>query len=470
MAGFLGGYEVVEALALEAPAPVSRSYRDPAASENPNGGWFVRTSIKESDTGLLAGKTVAIKDSIMVAGLPMINGSNLLDGFVPDTDAVVVTRILAAGGEIIGKTHCEYLCLSGGSHTNARAVVHNAHKRGYTPGGSSTGSGAVVAGGEVDMALGADQAGSIRIPASFSGIVGLKPTFGLVPYTGIAPIEATFDHVGPMTRTVADNALLLQVLAGPDGSDPRQKPSIASDYRAKLGAGVAGLRIGVVKEGVEMAGTEPDVAAGVRASFDVFRAPRRDRREISIPMHTIGGAIWAPIGLDGLTGTVIAGNGFGISRLDTYPDAMMRLIHDNKAGLADAPANVKLFLMLSTFVKKQVGHSLYGKAINAAKVLRAAYDEALSRYDLLLMPTTPMKATPIPGPDAPIGEYVQRAGEMLANTSPFDVTHHPAISIPCGFSGGLPVGLMLVGKHYDEATIYQAAAAYEATGAGTATI
>ena len=144
----------------------------------------------------------------------MMNGASTLEGYMPDTDATIVTRILDAGGTIIGKTHCEYFCFSGGSHTNATGPVHNPHKMGYSSGGSSSGSGVVVATGEADMAIGGDQGGSIRIPASFCGIYGMKGTHGLVPYTGVMPIEITIDHTGPMTRNVRDNALLLEVLAG----------------------------------------------------------------------------------------------------------------------------------------------------------------------------------------------------------------------------------------------------------------
>src|ERR671928_1696634 len=148
-----------------------------------------------------------------------------------EVDATIVTRILDAGGTVIGKTVCEYFCFSGGSHTSAAGPVHNPRKMGYSAGGSSSGSGAVVAAGEVPMAIGGDQGGSIRMPSAFCGIYGMKPTHGLVPYSGIMPIELTLDHTGPMTATVEDNALLLEVLAGPDGLDPRQYGGGAKPHR-----------------------------------------------------------------------------------------------------------------------------------------------------------------------------------------------------------------------------------------------
>ncbi|HEV7577660.1 MAG TPA: amidase family protein, partial [Caldimonas sp.] len=186
----------------------------PSAAENPLGAWYVKSEIKGAPYGPLAGKRVVLKDNICLAGVPMMNGASTLEGYVPDVDATVATRILDAGGTIAGKAHCEYFCLSGGSHTSAAGPVHNPYKLGYSAGGSSSGCAALVGAGEIEMAIGGDQGGSVRMPGSFSGVYGMKPTHGLVPYTGAMPIEATIDHLGPMTGTVADNALLLEVIAG----------------------------------------------------------------------------------------------------------------------------------------------------------------------------------------------------------------------------------------------------------------
>src|SRR4030095_8107689 len=193
--------------------PRTPGYR-PGPEENKHNAWYVKTTVNGAPRGKLKGKTIALKDNIMLAGVPMMNGAATLEGYVPDIDATVVHRILDAGGTIAGKAHCEYFCLSGGSHTNATGPVHNPHKMGYSAGGSSSRRVVLVALREVDMAIGGDQGGSIRMPASFCGIYGMKPTHGLVPYTGIMPIEITVDHTGPMTANVADNALLLEVIAG----------------------------------------------------------------------------------------------------------------------------------------------------------------------------------------------------------------------------------------------------------------
>src|SRR3954465_12249712 len=230
-------------------------FHRPSAQENPHGAWYVKTSIKGKPGGKLAGRRVALKDNVCLAGVPMMIGAELLEGYVPDVDATVVERILDAGGEIAGKAVCEYYCVSGGSHTSSTGPVQNPRKHGFTTGGSSSGraasgAAALVAAGGVPMAIGGDQAGSIRIPAAYCGIVGMKPTFGLVPYTGIGPLEITLDTAGPMTMNVADNALLLEVLAGPDGLDTRQHQVPRVDkYTEALKQGRELVRIGGLQEG-----------------------------------------------------------------------------------------------------------------------------------------------------------------------------------------------------------------------------
>ena len=191
---------------------------------------------------------MAVKDNICLAGVPMMNGASTLEGYVPDIDATVVARMLDAGGTIIGKARCENLCFSGGSHTSATGPVHNPHKTGYSAGGSSSGSAALVAAGEVDMAIGGDQGGSIRIPASYCGIYGMKPTYGLVPYTGVFPIEATIDHVGPMTATSPTTRCCSKCSPAPTGSTRgrRRQDREATRRNRRRRQGHA---IGVVTEG-----------------------------------------------------------------------------------------------------------------------------------------------------------------------------------------------------------------------------
>jgi amidase len=459
----IDAYNAVDRMAQELP-PVkyqrSPGYR-PSDEENPHGAWYVKTTIEGARDGKLKGKTIAIKDNVCIAGVPMMNGASTLEGYVPDVDATIVTRILDAGGTILGKAVCEYFCFSGGSHTSASGPVHNPHRRGHSAGGSSSGSAALVAASEVDMAIGGDQGGSIRIPSSFCGIYGMKPTHGLVPYTGVMPIELTIDHTGPMSATVADNALLLEVLAGPDGLDPRQHGVAADDYTAALGQGAAGLRIAVVPEGFGHANSEPEVDAKVRQAADTFRGLGATVAEVSIPLHKMGQAIWLPVAAEGATAQMMLGNGYGFNWKGLYVTSLL----DFHAGWRDRADelsdSLKLTMLLGHHMIKNYRGYYYAKAQNLARQLAAAYDRVLADYDLLLMPTLPIKATRLPDEDAPTGEIVARALEMIPNTSPFDVTGHPAMSLPCGKVDGLPVGVMLIGRHYAEKTIYRAAHAYE---------
>ena len=459
-------YNHVDAMPDELPVvtyPRVPGYR-PQGEENRYNAWYYKSRVKGASRGKLRGKTVALKDNVMLAGVPMMNGASTLEGYVPEIDATIVTRILDAGGEILGKAHCECFCLSGGSHTNATGPVHNPHKMGYSAGGSSSGSAALVAAGEADMAIGGDQGGSIRIPASFCGVYGLKPTHGLVPYTGIMPIEIFVDHTGPMTANVRDNALLLEAIAGPDGYDPRQYNVKTHAYTKALDGGVREMRIAVVKEGFGHQNSEADVDERVRAAATRFRGLGAVVEEVSIPMHLDGAAIWTPIGVEGLTQTMMWGDGYGFSRPDLYVTSLMDFHRGWRHRMNELSETTKLFTLTGTYIARHYGFRYYGKAMNINRRLCAAYDAVLADYDLLLMPTLPLKATPIPGPDASREDYVGRALEMIANTAPFDITHHPAMSLPCGMNDGLPIGLMLVAKHFDEPSIYRAAYAFEQSG------
>ncbi|MGH7117168.1 MAG: amidase [Stellaceae bacterium] len=460
----IGAYNQLDRMVDELP-PVTYprlSGRRPPPEDNRHGAWSVKTEIAGAQGGKLAGKKVALKDNICLAGVPMMNGASTLEGYVPEIDATVATRILDAGGTIVGKTVCEYFCFSGGSHTSAGGPVHNPHRAGYAAGGSSSGSAAVVAAGEVPMALGGDQGGSIRIPAAFCGIYGLCPTHGLVPYTGIMPIELTLDHTGPMTATVEDNALLLEVLAGPDGLDPRQSAgAVARPYREALGRGAAGLRIGIVEEGFGHPKAMPPVEAVVRAAADRFKGLGAAVETVSIPMHRRGAAIWQAIAAEGATMQMMLGNGFGFNWQGLYVTSLLDRHSSWRSRADELSDSLKNTMLLGHYMVTRYRGHYYAKAQNLVRRLRRAYDEALSRCDLLLMPTVPMVATPLPEPGAPIEVILDCAFGMLANTAQFDCTHHPAMSLPCGMVDGLPVGMMLVAKAFEEETIYRAAAAFE---------
>ena len=230
--------------------------------------------MKGADSGPLHGKTVALKDHIALAGVPLTFSSHMMDGYVPDFDATVVTRLLDAGATIVGKLKMEEFSWGGpglsGVGDYGRPL--NPHNREHVTGGSSSGSGAAVAGGLVDIALGGDQGGSIRLPAAWCGIVGLMPTHGLVPHSGVFGLEPTIDYVGPMARTVEDVAVSLQCLAGRDGLDPRQAdvPASLPAYTDALSRGVKGLRIGVLDEGFGVPGGDRAVDEAVMEAVHVL--------------------------------------------------------------------------------------------------------------------------------------------------------------------------------------------------------
>lgn len=462
----VAAYNIVDAMPDNIPVvryPRTPGFR-PTGEENKYNAWYVKTTVKGAARGKLKGKTIVLKDNVMLGGVPMMNGAATLEGYIPNIDATVVERILDAGGTIVGKAHCENFCLSGGSHTNATGPVHNPHKMGYSAGGSSSGSAALVALGEVDMAIGCDQGGSIRMPASFCGVYGMKPTHGLVPYTGIMPIEIYVDHVGPISANVADNALLLEVIAGNDGYDPRQYNVKTHAYTKSLEGGVKNMKIGIVTEGFQQPNAEKDVNDKVRSAAKQLEKLGAKIGEVSIPMHMLGAALWMPIGVEGLTQTMMHGDGYGVSRPDLYVTSLMDFHRNWRTRANELSETTKLFTMFGTYIRKYYGSRYYGKAMNITRLLTAAYDAALAKYDLLLMPTTAIKATKLPAPDASREDYVEKALNMIANTAPFDITHHPAMAIPCGMSDGLPISMMLIGKHFDEPTIYRAAFAFEQSG------
>jgi amidase len=440
----------------------SGGYR-PKASENPLNAWYQKCSIKGASGGILAGKRIAIKDNVCVAGVPMMNGSSVLEGYVPEFDATIVTRILDSGGEIAGKAVCEHLCFSGGSHTSDTGPVLNPHDHTRSAGGSSSGSAALVVTGECDMAIGGDQGGSIRIPSAWCGAYGLKPTYGLVPYTGISPIELTLDHTGPIAATTADVALLLEAIAGEDGLDPRQKDVKVEAYSRDLANDIAGLHIGILSEGFGWPGlSEQDVDALVEASARRFSELGAQVSSISIPLHRDGRHISNGISVEGSTMLLMRGNSMGTNWKGHYSTSLLDAYARGASTRADDLSDtVKLVVLLGQYMQDRYHGRYYAKAQNLARVLTKTYDDALQAVDLLVMPTLPMKATKIPSADAPREERVARAQEGVANTCPFNVTGHPAMSIPCGLSDGLPIGMMLVGKKWNDATVLRAAHAFE---------
>lgn len=437
----------------------------PAPEANPYNAWAWRTEIRGSAEGPLAGRRIGIKDNIAVAGVPMRNGSALLADFIPDEDASVVTRILAAGGVIAGKTVCEDLCFSGSSHTSTPAPVLNPHDTSRSAGGSSSGNAAAIAAGDISMAVGGDQGGSVRTPASWCGIVGLKPTHGLVPYTGAFPIEPSFDHLGPMGRSVADVALLLSVIAGPDGVDPRQPTAVPQDYPSALRQPATGLRVGVLREGFGRPESDPDSDAVVTAALHDLAQSGATVEEVSLPEHLDAYQIGSVAIIEGASQFLFSQDILGTGFAGHYQEAMASHWATEWRQNPDAlPAIGKFALLFGTHMRQQTHGSTYAKAQNLRRTLRAAYDRILDRFDVIAMPTLPFTAPLLPKPGASLEEIVVAGLDMEGNTAPFDATGHPAISVPCGMCRNLPVGLMFAGRHFDERNVLRAAASFESLG------
>jgi amidase len=462
VAATLGSSERVEALyRASAPEVPERAWSEP--TENPLGGWYVTTSVPGTVGGPLAGRTVALKDNICFAGVPMTNGSATVEGFVPRRDATVATRLLMAGATITGKAVCEDLCFSGASFTSRPEPVRNPWDTTRIAGGSSSGGAALVASGAVDLAVGGDQGGSIRIPSAFCGTVGHKPTHGLVPYTGAFPIESTIDHLGPITRTVSDAALMLGVLAGVDGFDARQPTELDPiDYTAALGEPAAGLRVGILAEGFGRPESDPAVDATVRAAIETLCEAGLSAAEVSIPWHLDGLAVWNVIATEGAAYQMLDGNGYGMNEQGLYdPELIAHYARQRIVRGGELSKTVKLVGLSGRYTFEYAGGSYYAMARNLAFELRAAYDQALSSYDVLVMPTLPYTAPELISRDAGLNTYLPTALGMIGNCAPFDVSGHPACSVPAGLVGGLPTGLMIVGRRFDDATVLRVGHTFE---------
>ena len=465
--GFLAPYDRLDELAE--PRRETRYPRDggaaPSPEDNPLGAWAWRVRIEGAASGPLAGRTIAIKDNIAVAGVPMSNGTVLLDGYRPDEDATVVERVLDAGATIVGKSVCESLCFSGGSHTADSGPVRNPYDRSRSTGGSSTGSAALVAAGEVDLAIGGDQGGSVRIPSCWSGIYGLKPTWGLVPYTGAFPIEIV---TGPPRPDGAQHPRCRAAAVGTRRAGRARQPPVRRRRRrpttwprspatwpgcgSRSCARVSSTRACPKRTWTRRSGAPPTAYERLGAKVT----------EVSIPWHRDAMVVWNAVALEGATAIMVAGESIAYGAKGRYSTGLVDAFGPGRRARGDRlSATVKLTVLAGQWMADTRYGRFYAKAQNLARVATAAYDDVLADHDLLLMPTLPLKATPLPAADAPLEEYVSRALEMIPNTAPFDVTGHPAMNVPCAMSDGLPVGMMLVGRHGDEATVLRAADAFE---------
>jgi amidase len=451
----------------------------PDRTQNSHGAWAWKCTVSDEVTngGTLAGKKFALKDNVALKGVPMLLGTDFIKDFVPDCDATVVTRILEAGGTILGKAVCENMCHSATSHSSGTGIVENPFAKGYSAGGSSSGSGVLVALGEVDGAVGADQGGSIRVPAANCGIVGFKPTFGLVPYTGCGSNEPTNDHLGPMTRTVLENAHFLEAIAGNDNIDdrsfaaprPSSIPSYSSIANLPTSRPLAGRNIAIITESLTMPGLDPRVIGTFRAAVDRFVELGANVEEISIPLHSKGAAIWTGVSKAGgfLSKTTGAFGRRGHQMLG-FNGLLHPMGQENWNNAYSSTKNIYLNGLYAT----QKFPLLLAKATNLSRQLRDAYDDALERFDVLLTPTLPYVATSHAAPDAtPLQQITKQIG-LTSNTAPFNQSGHPVLALPIGklevVEGPglaekvkLPVSMQVIGKWWDEMTVFETAYAWE---------
>lgn len=461
IAAQLAGFERIMASAPPRQASAARYLkRNPGEradrAADPFNAIVRRCSVAGAASGKLAGKRIGVKDSVCVAGIPASGGSHVLQGYTPDCDATIVTRMLDAGAEIVATLNMDDFALSGDGRTSAYGPTLNPHNPGYCSGGSSAGSGAALYYDWVDITIGTDQGGSIRIPASWCGVVGIKPTYGLVPYTGVMSIDPSLDHVGPMARTVREVALALEVIAGRDPLDYRQlRDVIVPSYSATLDRGVKGKRLGLLREGFTQPGAESDVNAAVRAAAARLEKLGATVTELSVPAHLEAGDLLYAIIPQGMmhlmrTGLVSAHHG------GFYDASLAAYFGAHYAERANREAStVKFMAVLGEFAARRFHGHLYARAQNARAQLGAAYDAALAGCDALVMPTTPMKA---------YRQEAQAPYSMVTNTAPFDLTGHPGLSVPCAMSSGLPVGMMLIGRRFEDATLLEIAYALEQSG------
>lgn len=456
--GMRGTYARVEALAAQHAPAESGAVRwdvERIAGADRYHAWMYRTSLREgaAAAGPLAGLRLVVKDSIAVAGVPMTGGSNFLQGFVPSRSAVAVERALEAGAVLAGTAVCEDLCYSGSSFTSATGPVLNPYDPEKAAGGSTSGCGVLLATGEADLAFGTDLGGSVRNPAAWCGVSALKPTFGLVPYAGAMATEFSMDHLGLMTRTARELALLLDAVAGPSIDDPRQAGvGTLPESSARINDDISHLRIGIVRDGFGWPGrSDPRLDRVVRDAANALAGLCAGAGDVSIELHRHARDIHVPISCEGGLATVFEQNLQGSNHAGLYdPDLALAFGRALDANAEKLPLNGKIVLIAGTIMRHETKSRVSALAQALRARLRAQYDEALSRFDVLVMPTVPMLPHRLPtGPLTP-AEHQKLAFEMHDNNCAMNLTGHPALSVPCGMLDGLPVGMLLVGRHLDD--------------------
>lgn len=402
----------------------------------------------------LAGIPGAIKDNICMKGVRTTAGSKILENFVPPYDASVMTKLHDAGAVVLGKANMDEFAMGGSTENSAYGPTHNPWDTARVPGGSSGGSAAAVAAGTAIWALGSDTGGSIRQPASFCGIVGLKPTYGRVSRYGLIAYASSLDQIGPVTRDVTDAAHLLNIIAGHDVMDATASKEPAPDYTKALTGEVNGLRIGLPKE-YFISGMDAEVEAAVRTAIRDFEAMGAQVREISLPHTDYAVAAYyliapaeAATNLERYDGVSYGARVDGEDLVD-----MMTRTRTEKFG-----AEVKRRILIGNYALSAGYYDAYYlKALKVRTLIQQDFTRAFEDVDVIMTPTAPTTAYRIGEMENPLQMYLQDI-----STVPVNLAGLPGISLPCGFTAaGLPIGLQIIGKPLAEETILRAAFAYE---------
>jgi aspartyl-tRNA(Asn)/glutamyl-tRNA(Gln) amidotransferase subunit A len=402
-----------------------------------------------------AGIPVALKDVLTTNGIRTTCGSRILESYVPPYDCTAWTRLSAAGSVLIGKTNCDEFAMGSSNENSAFGPVHNPWDLDTVSGGSSGGSAAAVASGQAVWALGTDTGGSVRQPASLCGVVGLKPTYGLISRYGLIAFASSLDTIGTFTRSVRDAAALLGVLAGKDRHDATSLDADVPDYLAGIDAGVQGVRVGVIAEAFGE-GVEPDVAASVRAAVDRLASLGAQVGEVSLPHAEYALSAYYLIAPSEASSNLARYDGVRYGLRVDGEDSIEMMFRTRGAGFGP---EVKRRVMLGTYaLSAGYYEAYYGQAQKVRALVIRDYERAFADFDILVSPTSPTTAFPIGAKaDDPLAMYLNDIFTIPANLSGV-----PAISVPGGLdAAGLPIGVQLTGPALGEAALLRAAAALE---------
>lgn len=409
--------------------------------------------IKEED--ILAGIPIGIKDNIITKDLLTTAGSKMLYNFDPIYDATVMEKVYDAQMIPMGKLNMDEFAMGGSSETSYYKQTKNAWHFDYVPGGSSGGSAAAVAAGQVPVSLGSDTGGSIRQPAAFNGIVGMKPTYGRMSRYGLIAFSSSLDQIGPMTRTVEDNALALTALSGWDKKDSTSAQLEVPDFTKGINDGVKGLKIAVPKEYMGD-GIDDEIKAQVEKAIDTYRELGATVEEVSLPHSQYGVEIYYIMASAEASSNLQRFDGIRYGyRAENVTDIEDLYVRTRSEGFG---MEVKRRIMLGTFSLSSGFYDAHFKKAGQVRTLvKRDFDKVFEDYDLIISPTTPTPAYKL---GEQIGDPVKMyMGDLL--TIPVNLAGLPGMSVPCGLVDGMPVGLQIIGKPFDEATMYRAAQAFE---------